>query len=158
MKSISKNGLKLIKKHEGFRNHPYKDVKGIPTIGYGNTFYEDGTKVTMEDHPITKKRGEELLKIIVNKFEVGVWENLEVEVNQNQFDALVSFAYNVGVSAFKYSTLLKKINNDPNDFEAIKKQFKRWNKSGGKVYKGLEKRRNQEAYLYETPVDKNINN
>lgn len=154
MFSISKNGLDLLKKHESFRNHPYIPVKGdVPTIGYGNTFYPDGTKVTMNDSPITKLEGEQLLKIIVKEFENGVNESVTSNINQNQFDALVSFSYNVGVYAFKRSTLLKKINNNPNNFEEIQYQFKRWNKSGGLVYKGLTKRRNSEFWLYATPVE-----
>lgn len=146
-KTISKAGLNLIKKYEGFRNHPYLCPSDIPTIGYGNTFYEDGTKVTLNDEPITKKRGEELLKLVVKDFEDAVNDFVNVEINQNQFDALVSFAYNVGTGALSRSTLLKKINKNPDD-PSIENEFKRWNKSGGKILKGLTKRRNSEAYLY----------
>jgi lysozyme len=145
---ISKSGLELIKKHESFRNHPYIPVKGDrPTIGYGNTFYDDGTAVELTDAPITKSEATKLLKTVVKQFEEGVNEVVKVELNQNQFDALISFVYNVGLGAFKSSTLLKRINNNPLD-EDIKYQFSRWNRSGGKVYKGLKKRRNEEAYLY----------
>ncbi|WP_418513713.1 lysozyme [Corallibacter sp.] len=153
---VSNKGLNLIKKNEGFRNHVYKDVAGIPTIGYGNTYYinEDGsiTKVTMNDSPITLKEGEELLKHIVKGYEDGVNRMVTSKINQNQFDALVSFVYNVGISAFENSTLLKRINNNPLD-EDIKYQFSRWNKSKGKVLKGLTKRRNEETYLYFKPVE-----
>ncbi|WP_339875206.1 lysozyme [Olleya marilimosa] len=148
---VSKKGLNLIKKHEGWRNHPYLDIVGVPTIGYGNTYYNDGRKVYLTDKPITLKEGEELLKIIVNKFEAGVNKLIKVQLNENQFDALVSFAYNLGLGALGRSTLLKKVNNNPND-ESIKDEFKRWNRAGGKVVKGLKKRRNEEAYLYFTPI------
>lgn len=148
---ISQKGLNLIKKHEGFRNNPYLCPSGIPTIGYGNTYYNDSTKVKLTDTPITLKEGETLLKSVLKHFEQGVSNLIKVELNQNQFDALVSFAYNVGLGAFSKSTLLKLINNNPND-EGIKHQFKRWNKGGGKVLKGLKKRRNEEAYLYLTVI------
>ncbi|OCK42533.1 hypothetical protein BA195_10175 [Tenacibaculum soleae] len=147
---ISQRGLNLIKKHEGFRNNPYLCPSGIPTIGYGNTYYNDSTKVKLTDTPITLKEAETLLKSVVNQFEKGVSNLIKVELNQNQFDALVSFSYNVGLGAFASSTLLKRINNNPFD-EDIKYQFRRWNKSGGKVLKGLKKRRNEESYLYFTP-------
>lgn len=147
--NISDNGVELIKKHESFRNNVYLCPAGIPTIGYGNTYYENGRKVKMSDPAISKKEGLKLLKTIVKQFEDGVNELVEVELNQNQFDAIVSFVYNVGLSAFKNSTLLKRINNNPFD-EDIKYQFSRWNKSNGKVLKGLKKRRNSESYLYFT--------
>lgn len=144
---ISKIGLDLIKKHEGFRNHPYLDVALVPTIGYGNTFYTDGTRVKMTDKPITQAEATELLKDIVGEFEVKVNKLIKVKLTQNQFDAIVSFVYNVGAGAFEKSTLLKRINSNPDD-EDINYQFSRWNKAGGKVHKGLKKRRNQEAWLY----------
>lgn len=144
---ISKRGLDFIKKHEGFRNHPYLDPVGIPTIGYGFTYYLDGTRVTMDDEPLTMLKATEMLLKVVEIYEDAVNELVEVELTQNQFDALVSFTFNVGSGAFKNSTLLKRINNDPNDPD-IDYQFKRWNKAGGKVLKGLKKRRNMEAWMY----------
>jgi len=149
---ISKNGLDIIKRFEGFRNHPYLCAAGVPTIGYGNTFYNDGTEVTMDDEPITLKEGLELLKRVVKGYEIGVTKMVKVDINQNQFDALVSFAYNLGVYALKKSTLLKKVNINPND-PTIKDEFLRWVKAGGRVLKGLKRRRNSEAYLYFTPVN-----
>lgn len=144
---ISRKGLDLIKKHEGFRNHPYLDPVGIPTIGYGNTYYQNGRKVNMLDNPITQSEATELLCDIVDRFEAGVSKLVKVKLTQNQFDALVSFSYNVGLGAFKTSTLLKRINKNPNDPD-IKVQFQRWIFAGGREFKGLKKRRNQEAWLY----------
>lgn len=144
---ISKKGLDLIKKHEGFRNHPYLCPAGIPTIGYGMTFYPNGKKVTMNDEPLTMLDATQYLLQVIEKFENGVNELVKQPLTQNQFDALVSFAFNVGLGAFKNSTLLKRVNNDPND-EDIAYQFSRWNKAGGVVLKGLKKRRNQESWLY----------
>ena len=148
---ISKQGEKLIKKYEQFRNHPYIDAVGVPTIGWGNTFYEDGSKVTMRDEPVTVDRGNKLHENILKKFEAAVEKYVTATLRQNQFDALVSLAYNIGSGNFKSSTLLKRVNNDPNDSD-IGKQFKRWNKGRINGYlrelKGLTKRRNEEAYLY----------
>lgn len=144
---LSKQGSELIKKYEGFRNHPYLDAVGVPTIGYGNTYYSDGTAVTMSDEPLTREQANELFRDVVSGFEDAVNSHVKVCLYQCQFDALVSFAYNVGVGAFRSSTLLKRINANPNDPD-IARQFKRWDKADGKVLKGLTKRRNEEAYLY----------
>jgi lysozyme len=151
----SKKGLDIIKKHEGFRNAPYLCPANVPTIGFGSTYYEDGRRVKLTDEPITRKRATQLLKNVLNKFEEEVVHSVSSSVNQNQFDALASFIYNVGGSNFRASTLLKKVNANPED-ENIKVQFSRWNKAtvNGKriALKGLTKRRNEEAYLYFTPI------
>lgn len=150
MRRISKEGLEHIKKWEQFRNHAYKPVSWENgwTIGYGNKFYKDGTPVKAGDF-ISRNDAEELLKSVVYQFEYKVDAMVNRPLNQNQFDALVSFAYNVGIHAFANSTLLKFINEDPNNYPEIERQFKRWNKSSGRVLKGLTKRRNSEFYLYE---------
>jgi len=146
---ISKKGIDLIKKYEGFRNHPYLCPADVPTIGYGTTVYPDGTKVTLDDPPITMLDAIQILYTMVERFEKGVNSLVKVELKQEQFDALVSFAYNVGLGAFGDSTLLKRVNNDPDD-QDIKYQFSRWNKAGSQVLKGLKKRRNEESWLYFT--------
>ena len=110
IKQMSENGLKFLMNNEGVRLKPYLDTKGIPTIGVGNTFYEDGSKVKMTDPPITEKRAMELFRWILKQYELAVYSNTRDDINQNQFDAFVSFTYNVGVTAFKNSTLLKRIN------------------------------------------------
>lgn len=143
---VSKNGIDLIAGFEGFVSKPYLDAVGIPTIGYGNTFYLNGKKVTMFDTPINEMEARKLLSIIANKFGQQVKE-VTRELNQNQFDAVVSFVYNVGIGNYKKSTLLKKINANPCD-ASIAYEFSRWNKAGGKVLAGLTKRRKKEAELY----------
>lgn len=144
---ISNSGLNQIKKHEGLRLKAYLDQVGVPTIGYGNTFYENGDKVKMGE-VISMERAESLLRFTVDKiFSSGVAKYLTKEINQSQFDALVSFAYNVGVEAFRTSTMLKKININPCD-PTIRDEFMRWNKAGGRVLKGLTNRRKEEADLY----------
>ena len=101
----------------------------------------------MDDAPISKNVAENLLKEMIKSYENAVNRYVQWNLNQNQFDALVSFTYNVGKEAFRTSTLLKKINQNPFD-KNISYQFSRWNKSNGKVLGGLVKRRKQEAELY----------
>lgn len=142
-------GYNLIKEFEGLSLKPYKCQANISTIGYGSTFYENGTKVKLTDAPITKQRAEQLLRNTADKFAERVAVLITKPVTQNQFNALVSFAFNVGVSALKISTLLKLVNNNPNDAN-IAKEFLRWNKAGGKVVNGLTNRRIKESALYFT--------
>jgi len=141
------NGLNLIKKKEGFVSIPYKCQAGVPTIGYGSTYYEDGTKVTMADPGITEVQATKLLSNTIKGFEKAVNTYVTSDINQNQFDALVSFTYNVGPDQFKKSTLLKYINNNPND-PNIALEFAKWVKIKGNVSKGLVKRRAEESSLY----------
>lgn len=143
-------GLSLLKNLEGFRNHPYLDNANppVPTIGYGNTFYTDGTRVTMADPPISRKDATALLLKVVAKFEKGVRKHVQVYLEPHQWDALISFTYNVGAEAFRTSTLLKVVNNDPQDYFEIERQMKRWNKSGGRINNGLITRRAREFQYY----------
>jgi lysozyme len=144
---ISQGGIDLIKKFEGLKLKPYLCSAGVPTIGYGNTFYENGKKVTLKDPQITEKRAEELLAYLLVSFEKYVDSYCRDDINQNQFDALVSFAYNLGPNSLKASTLLKKVNINPSD-PTIKLEFLKWTKAGGRVLKGLVLRREAEASLY----------
>lgn len=144
---LSKQGLDLIKKYEGFRANPYKCPAGVPTIGYGATYYPDGKRVKLTDAPITEKQASEMLKAMVIPYEKAVDTFCVDTINQNQFDALVSFAYNVGTNALKNSTLLKKLNINAND-PSIKDEFMKWTKAGGKTLKGLVTRRTEESTIY----------
>ena len=144
---ISDKGVDLIKQFEGFSSKPYLCPAKICTIGYGATFYQNGKKITMADKPITEKEAIELLKFMLARFEQYVDSYCVDTLTQNQFDALVSFCYNVGPANLKASTLLKKVNANPND-ETIREELKKWNKGGGKVLKGLTRRREAEANLY----------
>lgn len=136
----SDNGIEFIKKHEGLRLKAYLCPAGKPTIGYGHT---EGVK---PGQTITEEEAEQLLRedLIVVENEIN---KHNLDINQNQFDALVSFVYNVGVGNFRTSTLLKKIKTDPND-KTIANEFKRWVYSNGKKLPGLAKRREEEAKLY----------
>jgi len=140
-------GIELIKKFESFAAKPYKCSAGVPTIGYGATYYPDGRKVTLGDPPISEAYAVSLLEEMLVSFEKSVDSFCRDDVTQNQFDALVCFAYNVGTSALKKSTLLKKVNENPSD-PTIKAEFLKWNKAAGRVLKGLTRRRVEEAALY----------
>ncbi len=144
---LSQKGLDLIKKFEGFSAKPYLCSAGVPTIGYGSTYYANGVKVKMTDSPISEEWAEELLQKVVTHYERGVDSMTRDDINQNQFDALVSFAYNVGLTNYKNSTLLKRVNANPKDPD-IQKQFMKWVRAAGKVIKGLINRRTVEANLY----------
>jgi lysozyme len=147
--ATGQKGINLIKQFEGFLAKPYKCPAGIPTIGYGATYYPSGLKVTLNDKAITEAQATTMLMNMLKTYEKSVDSFCRDDINQNQFDALVSFSYNVGVNALKNSTLLKKVNKDPND-PTIRAEFLRWNKAAGKVLKGLTNRRIAEANLYES--------
>jgi len=146
---IGAKGLNLIKKYEGFKSKPYLCPSSIPTIGYGATYYPDGRKVKLTDKPITQKEADTMLLNMLKHYEQGVDSFTTDKVNQNQFDALVSIGYNIGLQALKGSTLIRKVNLDPND-KTIKNEFMRWTKANGKVLDGLLCRRKEEADLYGT--------
>lgn len=145
--NLNKKGIAILHEHESLRLNAYLCPAGVPTIGWGNTYYENGKKVRVGDK-ISKSRADELFENITNDVFVPEVKNLlKVRLNDNQFSALVSFAYNVGIGNFQKSTLLRKVNTNPND-ERIADEFKRWNKSNGRVLNGLIRRRNDEAKLY----------
>jgi lysozyme len=144
---VNKDGLYLIAEFEGLSLKPYMCPAKKATIGYGNTYYRDGRKVTMLDNPITKEEALELLKVIVDSFAKQVDKLVSTPLNQNQINAVVSFAYNVGVGNLKNSTLLKLINKDHNQL-AISNEFLKWVNVGGEKSKGLERRRIKESQIY----------
>lgn len=145
-KSSSK-GIELIKSFEGFYAKPYLCPANVATIGYGTIRYPNGKKVTLSDASITKETATTYLMDNLTTYEKSVDAFCRDDINQNQFDALVSFCYNVGSTALKSSTLLKKVNANPNDPE-IKFEFLKWNRGGGRVLKGLTRRREAEVQLY----------
>jgi len=145
---LSQKGKDLIMQFEGLKLSAYQDSVGIWTIGFGNIYYENNVAVKKGDI-ITHNRAIELFNLIVKKFEVGVDELVTSDVNQNQFDAMVSLAYNIGLGNFKSSSLLKIVNKSPND-TTIYLQFLRWNKAKGKVIEGLTRRRMAESNLYKS--------
>jgi lysozyme len=144
---LSQKGLELIKSFEGLSLVPYVCAGGINTIGYGNTYYTNGKKVSLQDPKITIVQAEELLKNSLSTYEKAVDSFCRDDISQSQFDALVSFAYNLGTGALQKSTLIKKVNVNPKDV-TIADEFLKWNKAAGKVLLGLTRRRTAEANLY----------
>jgi len=144
---VSNRGIELIKKFEAFRSSPYLDSGGIATIGYGATYYPNGQRVTLNDPAISEEWADTMLHRMLHTYEVAVNSFTRDDINQNQFDALTSFAYNIGTEALRRSTLIKLVNINPND-PNIAYQFSRWNKDNGKVINGLTKRRRIESDLY----------
>lgn len=141
------NCLELIKEFEGFSSTPYLCPANIPTIGYGSTFYKNGNKVKISDPKITIGEATEMLEVIVDRFATQIDKMIKAKINQNQFDALVSFSYNVGVSAFKNSTLLRKLNIGENN-SVIVGEINKWNRANGNVLAGLTRRRQAESKLF----------
>jgi len=142
----SVQGKDLIKHYEGLRLKPYRCSAGVPTIGYGSTYYPDGIKVAMVGRPITEEEAETLLAATLIGFERDVDRMVGVPMTQGQFDALVSFAFNLGAAALRGSTLLKKLNQDDKDGAAH--EFGKWIYAAGQVLPGLVKRREAEKRLF----------
>jgi lysozyme len=142
----NERGIKLLHDFEGLKLKAYLCPAKVWTIGYGNTRYEDGRPVK-EGDVITKERAEQLFLRILDVFEKGVKSRVKKELTSNQFSALVSFSYNIGLGNFGASTLLKMVNVNPSD-PKIREQFMRWNKANGGIMAGLIRRRKAEADLY----------
>lgn len=143
---VNAKGIELIKSFEACVLTAYQDSIGVWTIGWGNTQYENGVSVKKGDK-ITQQRADELFKLILSRLESGTYALLKQKVNSNQFSALVSFAYNCGLKNLRSSTLLQKVNSNPSD-PTIRNEFAKWDKAGGKVLRGLTRRRKAEADLY----------
>lgn len=141
MMQISDAGLAHIKALEGYREVPYKDAGGVLTVGYGHT-----GKDVREGVNVSQEQAEALLRADCKTAEDAINKYVHVVLNQHQFDALVSFAYNVGAKAFINSTLLTVVNSGHND--EVSYQLMRWVFVSGKRNKGLVNRRAAECRLY----------
>lgn len=140
----SQAGVDLIKSFEGLRLDAYLDAVGVPTIGYGHT----GPDVKLGNR-VNVQQAEILLKKDLDRFEEAVEKLVEIPLNQVQFDALVSFAFNVGIGALEESTLLKRLNAKENPCNAVKEELPRWNKGdGNQILAGLTRRRLSEVELF----------
>jgi lysozyme len=144
---LDDNGYKLIQGFEGLSLVPYLCKAKVATIGWGATFYPSGIKVTMQDKPISLATASWMFRTIADRFAVDVDKLIKANINQNQFNAIASLAYNIGIAGLAKSTLLKKVNINPSD-PTISAEFAKWNKVSGKVVNGLTKRRAVEAKLY----------
>ena len=137
----SKEGLALIKKFEGCRLESYRCSANVLTIGYGHT------GGVLETDVITQDDADKLLEEDIAKFEKYVDDNVTVELNQSQFDALVAWTFNLGVGNLRQSTMLRKLNEG--DYQSVPSEMNRWNKAGGKTLDGLIRRRKAEGLLFE---------
>ncbi|MNG43661.1 Lysozyme RrrD [compost metagenome] len=141
----SNSGVALIKGFEGKRLVAYDDGVGVWTIGFGTIKYPNGVRVKRGDK-CTEAQAEQYLRNDLIAFENTLNQLVKVPLNQNQFDALVSFTYNLGETNLRSSTLLKKLN--AKDYKGAAAEFLKWNKAGGKVMNGLVKRRKAEMELF----------
>jgi lysozyme len=142
--NTSTEGLALIKKFEGLELNAYRCAAGVWTIGYGHT------KDVERGDVWTEAQADAALKHELIEFEGYINDLVECSLTQNQFDALVSWVYNLGPANLQASTLLKKLN--ASDYEDVPSQLKRWNKAGGKVLEGLIRRREAEALLFQGAI------
>lgn len=156
---MSEHGLGLLEKWEGFELNVYKDSAGLPTIGVGHLLTKSelsSGKIVLNGVPVpysdglTNQQVLDLLGQDVKPAELAVNNGVKVALNQNQFDALVSFTFNVGVGAFTSSTLLKVLNQQ--QYTAVPTQLLRWVRSGGQVVQGLVNRRQNEISLWNGQV------
>ncbi len=143
---LNKQGYDLIKQFEGCRLTAYQDSIGVWTVGYGSTYYENMQKVKQGDK-VSQQRADEIFEFVANRFARNVDDLITSQLTQNQFNAVVSLAYNIGMGNFQKSTLLKKLNKNPSD-KTIKDEFLKWVNAGGRPLKGLVNRRKKEAEIY----------
>lgn len=148
MRVTSEEGISLIKKFEGCELEAYQCSANVWTIGYGHT------RGVNEGDSCTQQEADNMLVDDLQEFEGYVNEIVNVELTQNQFDALVAWTYNLGPTNLKDSTLLKRLNE--NDFADVPHQIRRWNKAGGKVLDGLVRRREAEALLFQGEAWENV--
>ena len=137
----------LCKRFEGFRAKPYLCPAGVPTIGYGSTYYADGRKVALTDPPMDERAAADLLGIeLAHTYAPGVMRLCPgLIAHPSRFNAIVDFTYNLGVGRLQTSTLRRKINAQ--DWDGAKEQLMLWTRGGGKVLPGLVRRREAEVAL-----------
>ena len=150
MRTVNSACLDLIKSFEGLFLKPYLCPAGVPTIGYGTIKYPDGRSVTLQDSAITQQQAEAYLMHEVQEKASGVESAVSVSITDNEFGALVSFAYNLGLGNLKKSTLLKLLNSSA-DKTKVADEFLKWNKAAGKELAGLTRRRQAERALFLQP-------
>lgn len=146
MPSLNKAGLDLIKHFEGLRLKAYRDAVGVWTIGYGHTDMTGNPPRVRAGLTITAGEAEEILRRDLKKYEEAVREAVTVDLNDNQYSALVSFCYNVGPGNLRKSSVLKRVN--AGRFDEVPSRLMLWNKAGGRVLKGLTRRREAEGKLF----------
>lgn len=148
--SVQNSTINFLMSIEGFRSKAYSDYKQW-SIGYGSGTMLSGRPVRAGD-VVTKAEALQMLVRDANKFAVSVNQYVRSAINQNQFDALVSFTYNLGPGELRDSTLLQVVNDNPSNYDAIAAQFRRWIYAGGVPNDGLKDRREKEIQLYQSGV------
>ncbi len=154
---VSDKAVSMIKHHEGVRQKPYRCPANLWTIGVGHVLYPEQARLKMDERMLVPLRPEDnrtfsmeevdaILKSDLARFERGVEQYCPVKLTQGQFDALVSFSFNVGLGTLQRSTLRQKINRE--DFEGASAEFLKYIMAGGKILKGLQNRRNDERALF----------
>ena len=154
---LTKKTIKMIKHHEGVRYKPYRDVVHLWTVGCGHLMYNDQYKLSgkgreayqlhqNDNRRFSEEEVDELLRKDLARFERGVRRFITVSLTDNQYGALISFAFNVGLGNLQRSTLRQKVNRE--EHEQASKEFLKWVRAGGKVWKGLVRRRKEESELY----------
>lgn len=146
MRQIPDKAIELVKRFEGFSSKPYLCPAGIPTIGYGSTFYRNGAKVKMSDTTIDKITATDMLLAEMNRCGAKVLKLSRVPLTDGQFGALASFVYNLGSGRLQASTLLRKLNRG--DYDGAALEFRKWCFAGKKKLPGLVLRRNAEMQLF----------
>ena len=147
---LSDKGFEMLAVFEGFRSAPYRDSVGVPTIGFGNTYYLDGRKVKMSDPPISRDEAKKLKMAVINRDFAPVVNRLLADqiangqITQNMFDALISLAYNIGVGGLSKSSVIRHLKNG--DKQKAADAFLLWKNAGGKPI--LLKRRQKERAVF----------
>ena len=147
---INKSGLHIIVAFEGFAERAYLCPAGIPSIGFGSTRLADGSRVTMDSPKITEAEAKILLRQHLDHVEMAIRKLVRVELNENEFSALCSFTYNLGSGRLQSSTLRAKLNR--NDKLGAANEFPKWRRAGGRILRGLVRRRALEQKLFLTPA------
>lgn len=142
----SQRGLELIKYYEGIRYKPYRDCVGLYTVGVGHLIGDGTILPDSWNRTFSVEEVNELLASDVKKFEFGIQRYINVQLTQNQFDALISFAFNLGLGTLQRSTLRQKLNRG--DIQGCLESWTKYNKAGGKVIPQLDKRRKTEIALF----------
>ena len=144
---INNAGLELIKTFEGFSSSPYLDPIGIPTIGFGSIWNDDGSSVTMSQPDLNEAEAESYLRREVRHIEERIGRLIQAELTDNMFSSLCSFTYNIGTGALQRSTMRMKLHRGW--YEAAAEEFPKWRNAGGRVLQGLVRRRIAERSLFE---------
>ena len=149
--NINAGGLSIILVAEGFVAEPYRCPAGIISQGYGSTILLDGTRVKMDSPPVTKDEAKALLRRHLDHVESDILRVVRVPLNQNEFSALCSFVYNLGISRLISSTLKMRLNR--NERLGAANEFPKWRRANGRILRGLVIRRELERQLFLTPVN-----